>query len=291
MVAGPLARIEPALASACAQAITAATPPGLAAAIRHAVFPGGARLRPSLCLAVATACGDDAPDLADAAACAVELLHCASLVHDDLPCFDDAPLRRGRPSVHAAFGVPLAVLAGDALIVQAFATLASAATAHPARAATLIAALTGAVGAAGGIVAGQAWESESEVPREAYQRAKTGALFAGATRCGAIAAGVDDAAWALVGERLGLAYQVADDLRDVAGDAARCGKPVGRDAVLGRPNAVLELGSTGARARLAELVEAAADTVPPCPGRERMRTLIRAQAARFAAAQAAPLAA
>jgi geranylgeranyl pyrophosphate synthase len=95
----------------------------LAAAMRHAVFPGGARIRPQLCLAVARACGDSDPALADAAAAAIELLHCASLVHDDLPCFDDAPLRRGRASVHCAFGERLAVLAGDALIVQAFQTL------------------------------------------------------------------------------------------------------------------------------------------------------------------------
>ena len=95
--------------------------------LRYAVFPGGARIRPRLCLAVAQACGEDQPAVTDAAAAAIELLHCASLVHDDLPCFDDAPLRRGKPSVHRAFGERLAVLAGDALIVLAFETLARAA--------------------------------------------------------------------------------------------------------------------------------------------------------------------
>ena len=88
-------------------------PPRLASALRHAVFPGGARIRPRLCLAVAAACGDPAPPLSDAAAAAIELLHCASLVHDDLPCFDNASTRRGHPTVHRAFGEPLAVLAGD----------------------------------------------------------------------------------------------------------------------------------------------------------------------------------
>jgi geranylgeranyl diphosphate synthase type II len=92
----PMTRIEHALAAAIATGEEPGCPPKLAGAMRHAVFPGGARIRPQLCLAVAQACGDDDPALADAAAAAIELLHCASLVHDDLPCFDDAPLRRGR---------------------------------------------------------------------------------------------------------------------------------------------------------------------------------------------------
>ncbi|HEY5308446.1 MAG TPA: polyprenyl synthetase family protein, partial [Casimicrobiaceae bacterium] len=118
-----MARIESALSAAVASGEGLGCPPKLVAAVRHAVFPGGARIRPQLCLAVAQACGDDDPALADAAAVAVELLHCASLVHDDLPCFDDATTRRGRASVHSAFGERLAVLAGDALIVNAFQTL------------------------------------------------------------------------------------------------------------------------------------------------------------------------
>ena len=116
-------RIERALAAATRQGSGPGCPPGLAAAVAHAVFPGGARIRPKLCLSVARACGDRHPAMADAAAAAIELLHCASLVHDDLPCFDDAPLRRGKPSVHRAFGERLAVLAGDALIVLSFETL------------------------------------------------------------------------------------------------------------------------------------------------------------------------
>src|SRR5262249_58610889 len=103
-----------------------ACPRRLSAAMRGAVFPKGARVRPRLCHAVASACGDDEPRATEAAGAAIELLHCASLVHDDLPCFDDAALRRGRPSVHAAFGEPLAVLAGDALIVLAFQAMARA---------------------------------------------------------------------------------------------------------------------------------------------------------------------
>ena len=122
----PITRIEQSLATAIASGEAHGCPPKLAGAIRHAVFPGGARIRPQLCLAVSQACGDDDPELAEAAATAIELLHCASLVHDDLPCFDDAPTRRGRASVHFAYGESLAVLAGDALIVLAFETLAVA---------------------------------------------------------------------------------------------------------------------------------------------------------------------
>ena len=116
----PMTRIEAGLNLAFTRTHAPPAPPLLAAAMRHAVFPRGARVRPRLCLAVAAACGDDHPEAADAAACAIEFLHCASLVHDDLPCFDDAATRRGKPSVHAAYGAPLAVLAGDALIVLAF---------------------------------------------------------------------------------------------------------------------------------------------------------------------------
>jgi geranylgeranyl diphosphate synthase type II len=127
------ARIEHALDAVLTPGEAAGHPLRLAAAMRHAVFPGGARIRPTLCLAVAAACGDDHPALADAAAAAVELMHCASLVHDDLPCFDDAPTRRGRPSVHRAFGERLAVLAGDALIVLAFEALGRGAAQAPRR--------------------------------------------------------------------------------------------------------------------------------------------------------------
>ena len=176
-----LTRIEQALDAALAAHEIPGSPPRLCAAVRHAVFPGGARIRPQLCIAVARACGDDDPALADAAAVALELLHCASLVHDDLPCFDDAQTRRGHPSVQAAFGEPLAVLAGDALIVQAFQALAQAATRSPQRLAPLLTIIARGTGMPFGIVAGQAWECEPRVALADYQRAKTGALFTAAT--------------------------------------------------------------------------------------------------------------
>ncbi len=269
-----ITRIEHALSGAVASAELPGSPPRLAQALRHAVFPRGARLRPRLCLAVAAACGDDRPAVSTAAAAAIELLHCASLVHDDLPCFDDAATRRGRPSVHAAFGVPLAVLAGDALIVLAFQQLAQGAARAPQRLAGLVGIVGGAVGVPFGIVAGQAWECESAVDLSRYQQQKTGALFAAAGMAGAAAAGSPAEPWRRLGECLGEAYQVADDLRDAVADAEEIGKPTGQDALHNRPNAVALLGLEGAMARLEQFAAAAADAIPPCPGAEPMRALI-----------------
>ncbi|PWB92158.1 geranylgeranyl pyrophosphate synthase [Methylocystis sp. MitZ-2018] len=274
-------RIEQALDRAVALAQGPGAPPLLASALRYAVFPAGHRIRPQLCLAVAGACGDADPESADAAAAAIELLHCASLVHDDLPCFDDSALRRGKASVHAEYGAPIAVLTGDALIVHAFATLRPVAARDPARLATLLGIVTEAVGSPGGIVAGQAWECEVAVPLADYQRAKTGALFVAATRAGAAAAGVEAEPWRMLGDKLGEAYQVADDLRDVLCDSDELGKPIGQDAVRLRPNAAAQLGVGGAKARLEELVRAAVESIPDCPGATELRTLIKAQTALF----------
>ncbi|CAO4146370.1 polyprenyl synthetase family protein [Methylorubrum thiocyanatum] len=274
-------RIETVLDGAVAHAEAPGAPPRLAEAIRYAVFPGGHRIRPRLCVAVALACGDDDPAASDAAAAAIELLHCASLVHDDLPCFDDAATRRQKPSVHAAFGVPLAVLAGDALIVAAFETLARGAARSPARLAALVGLVARAVGSPSGIVAGQAWESEPHVDLVEYQQAKTGALFAAATVAGAAAAGAPPLPWRLLGECLGEAYQVADDLRDVACRQEEIGKPAGRDATLGRPNAAALLGMGGALDRLKRLTEEAIEVIPPCPGQARIRAEIEAQTRLF----------
>lgn len=274
-------RIEQALGAAIARAGGPASPPGLANAVRYAVFPGGARIRPRLCLAVADACGDDHPAVADAAAAAIELLHCASLVHDDLPCFDDAPIRRGKPSVHRVFGEQLAVLAGDALIVLAFETVALAAALVPARVAPLTLIVARSVGMPNGIAAGQAWESEPQVDLARYHKAKTGALFAAATMAGARAAGAVGEPWRMLGERLGEAFQVADDVRDVVATPEELGKPIGQDAVLGRRNAVRDLGLDGAVRRLDRLMRDAVDSIPACPGEQGLRELILAYGQRF----------
>ncbi len=275
-------RVELALEAALARAEGPGAPPRLAAAMRHAIFPGGGRVRPKLLLAVAGANGDPAPTLSDAAAAALEMLHCASLVHDDMPVFDDAPTRRGRPSVHAAFDAPTALLAGDALIVAAFETVARAAPVDPAASAALSLVIAKAVGMPRGITAGQGWESEPAIDLAEYHRAKTGALFVAAATGGAIAAGRDPGPWRALGEKLGEAYQVADDLADAFASEQDIGKPCRQDAAHARPNAVAALGAAGAVAKLEGLIEAAAAAIPPCPGAGALADLVRLQAKRLA---------
>ena len=268
--------LEEALAGALADC-----PPKLAAALRYSVFPGGARLRPKLCLAVAWACGEDEPRVVDGAAAAIELVHCASLVHDDLPCFDNADERRGKPSVHKVYGEQLALLSGDALIVLAFEALAKGAARAPHRLAALSTIVSRATGAAGGICAGQAWESETEVDVSRYHRAKTGALFSAATMAGAAACSVTYEPWRALGELVGEAYQVADDIRDVVCNAESLGKPVGVDEALMRPSACRELGLQGAIDKLNNLVDRAVDSIPQCPRVQELRTIVRQEALRF----------
>jgi geranylgeranyl diphosphate synthase type II len=273
-------RIETALQDAIERAEVPDSPPKLSAAIRYAVFPGGARVRPRLCLAVARACGDDAPQIADSAAAAIEMIHCASLVHDDLPCFDDAALRRGRPSVHAAFGEAEAVLAGDGLIILAFETLANGAIAMPKRLAGLVKVLARSSGVPSGIVAGQAWECEPGVNLSQYHRAKTGALFAAATVSGALAAGASPEPWRRLGECIGEAYQVADDLQDKFADPNETGKPCGQDSAHNRPSAC-DLGVETATKRLKGLLGEAIQSIPACPGAAELRNVILAESMRF----------
>ncbi|MGF1474569.1 MAG: polyprenyl synthetase family protein [Geminicoccaceae bacterium] len=284
-------RIERALEKALSCATDDLCPPRFAASLRHAVMPGGARVRPRLCLAVANACGDDRPSLTDGAAAAIELLHCASLVHDDLPCFDDADVRRGKPSVHMAFGEPIAVLAGDALIVLAFQVMADEILSAPERSARLLAIVAKAVGAPRGIVAGQAWESEPMTVLEIYQRAKTGSLFVAAAAAGAAAAGADPAPWEDFGEHLGEAYQVADDLRDAIAEPDELGKPVGQDEAFNRPNAVAELGIGGAIGRLEGLIADAIGHIPQCENAQALKDLIRIEVKRLMPKKAARYAA
>jgi geranylgeranyl diphosphate synthase type II len=243
--------------------------------MRHAVFPGGARFRPELCLTVADACGDAHPALAEAAAVAVELLHCASLIYDDLPCFDDAPIRRGHAAVHVAHGEEIAILAGNSLIVLAFETLARAGAAHPAQLPALLRVIARGVGSPSGICAGQAWESESPPELGVYHRAKTGALFESAIIAGAIAGGGDPLQWSGLGYRLGEAYQIADDLRDAFGRPELLGKPVGQDAINSRPSAVHELGTSAALQRMSHLCDDVVDRIPDCVGRRQTVELIR----------------
>ncbi len=273
-------RIEAALETSLLRAASPSCPPKLAEAIRYAVFPGGARIRSRLTLAVAAACGEDEPALVNAAAAAVELLHCASLVHDDLPCFDDAATRRGKAALHKAYDERLAVLAGDALIVLAYQTLAHC-TARPDRLSALVSILSRAVGAPSGIIAGQAWECEEAADLETYHRQKTGALFAGAAMLGAASCGFEYAPWRQVGEVLGRAYQAADDIGDCQSDADAMGKPVGQDAALGRPSIVAVVGLSEALRQFDAMVEEAVALVPGCPGETELKALMVTEARRL----------
>jgi geranylgeranyl diphosphate synthase type II len=247
------AQVEQTLTAVLKRARNGNCPAGLAAAMDHAVFPGGARIRPQLCLAVAGACAADNPRVALAAATAIELLHCASLVHDDLPCFDNAPLRRGKPSLHAAYGERLALLAGDTLIVLAFQTLAESIAESPARATELFEIVSRGAAVPEGVAAGQAWECEPRAGLRDYQRAKTGALFVAATMAGASAAGCAAEPWREMGERLGEACQAASGARH---DPASAGK-------------------------LKHLVGLAVDAIPPCPMAAELRLLILLEARQY----------
>ena len=279
-------RIEATITAAIAQGQGGVAPPKLAAALNYAVTPGGARIRPTILMSVAMACGDDRPALTNAAAAALELVHCASLVHDDLPCFDDADMRRGKPALHRAFSEPLAVLAGDSLIIMGFHVLARAAGDAPARAITLLDILGTRTGMPFGICAGQGWESESQIDLSAYHQAKTGALFIAATQMGAVAAGQEAEPWAELGARIGEAFQVADDLRDALCDDATLGKPAGQDDLHGRPNSVAAYGVQGAVKRFDDILGGAISSIPACPGEAALAQMVRAYADRLVPAGA-----
>ena len=272
---------EQALATHFEKALGPTAPPRLIAAMRHAVFSGGARIRPQLCTAVAQACGMDAPQLTQAAGVAIEMMHCASLVHDDMPAFDNADMRRGRPSVHKEFGEALALLTGDGLIVMSYQVLLKSGQSHPSRLIALIQILSDGVGVPDGIIAGQAWECETRADLTQYQRAKTGALFVAATCAGALSAGADPQLWRALGECLGEAYQVADDIRDVIGQAQELGKPTGQDAQHGRPSMAHELGLGGAIEYFEKLIDRAVDSVPLVESGDTLRKIVRMESERL----------
>ena len=273
--------IETSLKKALSTMSVAPCPGQLAKALRYAVFPGGARVRPKLVMAVAQACADASAPLAVQSAVAVELLHCASLVQDDLACFDDAAIRRGKPTVHREFDERLAILASDALIVGAFEIISSLTGVDGTAQMRTISVLARQVGSVHGITAGQAWECEDSIDTDAYHRAKTGALFAAATQVGALSVGADDTAWARVGHLVGSAYQIADDIHDVLGDASELGKPVNVDATHDRPNALRELGADKAVEKLKFTIEQIIDSVPDCKNADFFIETIRHEARRF----------
>jgi geranylgeranyl diphosphate synthase type II len=265
----------------CSAAVNGPAPSALHKAIDYSVFPGGARIRPVILTSVALACGDDQPATTDAAAAALEFIHCASLVHDDLPCFDNAPTRRGKPTVHRQFSETTAVLAGDSLIVGAFTTLTSKADVDAHRACSLVAHLANYTGFPNGICAGQAWEDEAAIDLKSYHLSKTGALFIAATQMGAIAAGYDPDPWQELGARIGQAFQIADDLMDVVCADQDMGKPSGQDAKNNRPNAVSEHGVDGAKQLLNDILGGAIASIPSCPGEAELAKMVQLQSSRL----------
>jgi len=268
-------RIERAIGSTLEGNSSRGCPPLLKQALRYAVFPGGARIRPSLCLAVSMACGDCSPQIADAAGAAIELFHCASLVHDDLPCFDDAACRRGKPALHREFGEAMAVLTGDALIVLGFKTLNGISQTNLDAGAAITQQVCRAVDIAGGILAGQASELEDSTDTCEYRRCKTGALFEAAAVCGSLASGAPSEPWRLLGSMLGEAYQIADDISDVVASQQTLGKPVGRDIALDRPSVARELGVEPSMLLLRDTLRQAFDAIPACESRAELTSWLQ----------------
>ncbi|HET9836113.1 MAG TPA: farnesyl diphosphate synthase [Rhodanobacteraceae bacterium] len=248
-------------------------PRDLVRAMRYAALGGGKRLRPLLVYAAGTAL--EAPlDALDVPACAVELIHAYSLVHDDLPSMDDDDLRRGRPTCHVAFGEATAILAGDALQALAFEILASPTT--PATGAELkldMLRVLGAACGAHGMAGGQAIDLAAvgrtlDLPElENMHAHKTGALICASVRLGALSAGCTDAAMLDALERygraVGLAFQVRDDILDVEGETQALGKTAGKDAASAKPTFPSVLGMDASRAHLRELVGEAFAALAP----------------------------
>ena len=244
-----------------------ARPPRLVAAMRHAALDGGKRLRPFLVVETAALFDVDRTGALMAGA-ALELIHCYSLVHDDLPAMDNDDLRRGRPAVHKAFDDATAILAGDALLTLAFDVMARTEV-HPDAAVRIalvleLARASGLGGMAGGQMLDLAAEGRFESKRAlseneivTLQAMKTGALIRFACNAGAILGKADNAARASIaryGSAIGQAFQIADDLLDVEGDTKTLGKAAGKDAAAGKATLVATLGVDKARGRLNELV-------------------------------------
>ena len=240
-------------------------PDRLIEAMRHGSLAGGKRLRPLL-VRQAAAIFNIAPAQALTAGLAVEMIHCYSLVHDDLPAMDDDDLRRGRPTVHKAFDDATAILAGDALLTHAFRLLADPAChPDPSVRVALVTELVAGSGA-GGMVGGQMRDIEGEAgglsPDEisTMQAMKTGALIRASVRMGAILGGADARALAVLtvyAEAAGRAFQLADDILDVTATPEAMGKATGKDAAHGKQTLVATLGLDGARARLNQTVNEA----------------------------------
>lgn len=256
-------------------------PAPLHAAMRYAVFAGGKRLRPVLCLAAAEACGGSLEN-ALAPACALELLHTYSLVHDDLPCMDDDALRRGRPTCHKVYGEGMAVLCGDALLTHAFAVLVRAPVTRRYASGDFVAALAQA-GDSTHLIGGQVMDLEAEGKKLTRRQlvgiheAKTAALLAAALRLGAMSANATPAklsALSAFGHALGLAFQVIDDILDVTQSTEVLGKTAGKDQAAAKATFPSILGLAASRREAARLTRTAMLALAPLAGKaKRLREI------------------
>jgi geranylgeranyl diphosphate synthase type II len=244
-------------------------PSTLLRAMRHSLFAGGKRVRPALALAAAETVGGDLRRVLPFA-CAIEMLHTYSLVHDDLPAMDDDDLRRGQPACHVVFGEAVAILAGDALLTEAFRVMAATALddgVARTRSLRVMSEIAEAAGARG-MVAGQIADLEAERSDPSLALAeyihvrKTGALLLASVRAGALLGNAKPPALrdlTRFGERLGLAFQIADDILDATGSARTLGKRAGRDRVLRKITFPAVIGVPAARERAQDLIAQALD--------------------------------
>ncbi len=247
-------------------------PVSLHKAMRYSVFAGGKRVRPILLLAACEAVGGDM-NRAMPAACAMEMIHTYSLIHDDLPAMDDDDFRRGNPTNHKVFGEAIAILAGDALLTEAFILMSNPANMGKSDAARLLPVIYEIAHCAGshGMVGGQVVDMESEgnpdvdlATVQYIHTHKTGALIKASVKAGAILGGADEAGLAAMtrfGEAVGLAFQIADDILDIEGTTEEIGKDAGSDEARGKATYPAVMGLAAAKQRAAELVEMALDAL------------------------------
>jgi geranylgeranyl diphosphate synthase type II len=247
-----------------------ARPATIHAAMRYSVFAGGKRLRPVLCLAAAETCGGEVSN-ALAPACALELMHTYSLVHDDLPAMDDDDLRRGRPTCHKVYGEAIGVLCGDALLTEAFIVLAKTPATKRYGAREYITELAG-TGGSKKLIGGQVMDLEGEgkalTKRDLIRihEAKTAALLTSSLRLGAMTANATPAkleALTIFGYNLGLAFQVIDDILDVTQSTEVLGKTAGKDVAVDKATYPSVIGLDASRKEAAKLTKAAMDALKP----------------------------
>ncbi len=244
-------------------------PAHLQEAIRYSLLGPGKKLRPLLVFMAAETCGSSRED-ALPAACAVEMIHAYSLIHDDLPAMDDDDMRRGRPSCHAKFGQATAILAGDALLTLAFEVLAR--HQQPPQTAALCCAHLAAAAGAEGMVGGQADDLNAEFSNgdlamlKHIHRRKTGAMIRVSVLLGGLVGGANNEQTGRLvayGEKLGLAFQIVDDLLDFQGDEAAVGKRTGKDSARGKLTFPTIMGAEKSRAEAAALIQAAREQISP----------------------------